>query len=189
MPLCGTHRGRKGVAGCSAYPLWLLWSSPNEWGLETRFSSQYANFPVPSAGGRGVPACHASPPSAPVLCCRKVRVNHDTPMMCDFRGWGRPLAHERPLQPPACRSPPGQGCVLPQSPVPSPKSLPFWQSPPRPGPRSPLPFTPHPEFRGPHSRASGPPANVSRISEIRLTCFGCAQKTIKKCKVDTEGGV
>jgi len=78
--------------------------------------------------------------------------------------------------------------------------LPFWQSPSLPGPRSPptpcqtarralLPFVPHPEFRIPHWRASGPAANVSRISEIRLTCFGFAQKTIKKCKVDTEGGV
>ena len=64
--------------------------------------------------------------------------------------------------------------VLPKSPVPSPQSLPSWQSPPLPGPRSPLRFIPHPEFRTPHLGASVPPANVSLISEIRLTCFGCA---------------
>jgi len=123
MPLCGTHRGRKGVAGCSAYPLWLLWSSPNEWGLETRFSSQYANFPVPSAGGRGVPACHASPPSAPMLCCRKVRVNHDTPMICATSGVGGDPWHMNGpsnLRPARRRLVRAASFPSPQSQVPSP---------------------------------------------------------------------
>ena len=39
--------------------------------------------------------------------------------------------------------------VLPKSPVPSPKSLPFWQSPPLPG--SPVAFAVHSALRIPHS--------------------------------------
>jgi len=89
--------------------------------------------------------------------------------------------------------------VLPKSPVPSPKSLPFWQSPPLPGSpvafASPLDAPSCSRQRDPHSTPSpkspvpSPSPFVSLISEIRLTCFGCAQKSIKKCKVDTEGGV